>query len=202
MRSGLIALLLLLTTFAHAHNPSDLRAYGQPTDTTLYLFTAPSCPHCAVFHKNVFPELIKKYVNTKRAQILIVDMPTDPNTLKAVLLLHCLPPEKSDRFMTWLYQKQSEWIDSSDVRSVFLPAVRQLGMSASDMDKCLTDVDLKDDIIDTRNHLRSLYNVNGTPTIAMRQGNVVKLYMGNNRRAILSGLEIDINKGEGLKKAQ
>ena len=74
MRSFALFCILFLSLTAMAQNPTDLRTFGEPSQSNIYLFTSPSCPHCRDFHKTIFPELIKRYINTKRAQLFIVHM--------------------------------------------------------------------------------------------------------------------------------
>jgi len=192
MHRLLFLCLLLITSFAQAQSLSDLRSFGQPSTTRLYLFTAPGCPSCAVFHKTIFPDLIKQYANTNRAEILMVDIPRDETELSAVTLLRCLPSEKAERFSTWLYQNQSKWLGVSGALDIFQRYLLSIGITLSDFQKCTKDQELRDTIIEQRNNLQSLYNISGTPTIALRQGDRAKLYTGINKHLILKTLEEDI----------
>ena len=93
----------------NARELTDLRAYGQPALTTLYIFTSPDCPHCRDFHRTVFPELMKRYVNSGRAQIRIVDVPNTDRAMAAAMLMRCLPEDKGYKMMSWLYETQAKW---------------------------------------------------------------------------------------------
>ena len=183
---------LSFSCLAHARNLSDLRTFGDLSTTTLYLFTSPSCPHCRDFHKGIFPDLLKQYVNTKKIQIAIVDMPFDETTMQAVMLMRCLPEQKSAKMMGWLYENQSKWTQSSNPKFLFQQYAGALGMKSAEVEACLNNDQLRSDIEDQRNNLSALYGVRGWPTVALRHGNNVKLYTGTDRRAILTGVKNDI----------
>ncbi len=192
--------LLFFSSLVHAQSLKDLRSFGQPSTTRLYLFTTPGCPMCATFHKNIFPELMKRYVNKNRAEILIVDMPRDEVELAAVTLLRCLPKDKAERMSTWLYQNQSKWSNSPSALDILQRYALTNGVSLSEFQKCLQDQELRDTIIEQRNNLQSLYNISGTPTIVLREGDRAKLYTGVNRRVIFKTLEEDLQTIEQKPK--
>ena len=191
MRFLFCLLSLVFAVSVHARELSDLRTFGDISTTTMYLFTSPSCPHCRDFHKIIFPELLKRYVNTKKAQIVIVDMPYDTVTMNAVMLMRCLPPEKSEKLMNWLYENQSKWY-TKNARAVIQQYANALGMKTQQMDECINNDQLRSDIEDQRNNLSALYGIHGWPTLALRHGNSVKFYSGTSRRSILNGIEIDM----------
>ncbi|MBQ3695399.1 MAG: thioredoxin domain-containing protein [Alphaproteobacteria bacterium] len=198
--------LIYLLTFCigmqlQAREFKDLRSFGDISVSTLYLFTSPSCPHCRVFHKSIFPELIRKYVKTKKAQIVIVDMPYDPITMNAVMIMRCLPEEKATKMMGWLYENQSKWLSNKDPDFVLKQYAQVLGMYATDFQACLQDNNLKEAIEQQRDNMSSLYNVHGWPTVALRQGHTVQLYAGTDKRMILSNLDKEIKQfQDDLKK--
>jgi len=192
MRFWLLLITLLFGTQLQAREITDLREFGDVSTSTMYLFTSPTCPHCRDFHKTIFPELIKQYVNTKRAQIVIVDMPYDPVAMKAVKLMRCLPEEKSTKMMGWLYENQTKWLNAKDPDAILKQYANVLAVGHVDFKNCLNDEHLQEVIEQQRDSISRLYGVRGWPTIALRQGNSVKIYSGTDKRAILYGLDTDI----------
>ena len=91
MRIVLFLITLVLGCQLHAREVTDLREFGETTPVTMYLFSSPTCPHCRDFHKNIYPEFMKRYVKTKKAQLIKVDMPNDEDAMDAVMTMRCLP---------------------------------------------------------------------------------------------------------------
>ena len=186
----LVGLCFMFGTL-HARELTDLRVYGQPAMTTLYIFTSPDCPHCRDFHRNVFPELMKKYVNTGRAQIRIVDVPGTERAMAASMLMRCLPENKGYKMMEWLYDTQSRWQRAKDTEAAFFQYMQRQGMTYDDFKACIGNKQLEAAIKEQRDNLMALYGVDRWPTIAVPRGKNVKLYRGTDRRNILYGLEQD-----------
>jgi len=196
MRFVSFIVAILCACHVYARDMLDLRAFGEPASSTIYLFSSPSCPHCREFHKTIFPELLKNYVKTKRAQILVVDMVYDEAGIQAAMLMRCLPEEKSQKMMGWLFENQSRWMNSKDSKKLFLQYTLPLGMTMKEFNSCLNDTDLRNYLLNQRDGLSSLYRVNAWPTMVLRQGNSVKSFVGSDKRAILYGIETDIKNFE------
>lgn len=192
----LLAALLCWAGIAEARDVMDLRTYGAPSANTIYLFTSPGCSHCRDFHKTIFPEILKRFVNNKKAELVIVDMPAALNSLQATMLMRCLPADKSLKAMGWIYENQSQWAYTENVKGIFEKYAQALGMSKSDFEKCLANEKLQQNILNQRNQWATLYKIGGTPTTVLRHGNTVKYYVGTDRQDVLGGLTRDIQEFE------
>ena len=197
--AGILLAFCALT--AHAREQSDLRTFGEPSASTIYLFTSPNCPHCRSFHKTIFPEILKRYVKTKRAQVLIVDMVYDDAALQASMLMRCLPEDKSQKMMNWLYENQARWTKARNSKEFFLQYALPLGMTINEFNACLSDESLKEAVEWQRDSLGGLYQIKGWPTVVLRQENTVKQFVGVDKHAVLYGLETDIKSFEQRQKA-
>ena len=190
----LLACLLGISVAAHAaHDPTQFRKLGPDSDTMIYAYTSPDCPHCRDWHRNVLPDLIKQFVNTKRAQIIFVDVAHSPQTKQAALLLRCLAPQKAQKMMGWLFENQNKWNNDKYERTLY-NYVRSVGMAQSTIEKCLHDQEFVDEVVIQILRQIQMYQVQGWPTIALRRGNVVRLYSGTDRKAILNQMERDLHE--------
>lgn len=196
----LILLMLLWAGVAGAREMAGLRSYGEPSANTIYIFTSPSCTYCRDFHKVVFPEILKRFVKTGQAQVQIVDIPASESALQAVKLMRCLPDEKANKMMNWVYENQKRWMGDQDYKPVFLQYALALGMNMQDFEACLSDKALEESILEQRDLFSMLYRVSGTPTTVLRQGNTVHHYVGADRKEVLQGLEQEIKKFEKQQK--
>ena len=196
MRVLILCITLLWTVTSSARELTDLRTFGQPSKNEIYLFTSPNCPHCRDFHKSIFPELIKRYINTQRAQLFIVDMPYDTNSLHAAMLLRCLDGDKANRMTSWLYETQGNWVDLQNPDPMFLNYLKQYGVTSEEFNTCLSNETLKNTLIQQRDNLSNLYQVRGWPTTVLRKGHIVRHYVGANKQSILNDLEQDLKDFE------
>ena len=62
------------------------------------IFSSLTCPHCASFHIEVVPEIMKKFVETGKAQLIFIDFPLDLAAFNASKLLHCIDQKKQINF--------------------------------------------------------------------------------------------------------
>ncbi len=194
MRLFLLGMLFLSAFSVQARPITDLRTYGKPAKTEMYVFTSITCPHCKDFHQTIFPELLKKYANKGQALIKMVDVVTDEKSMKAAMLMRCLPDDKAHRMMNWLYKNQDKIINSKTIDFLILQYTQSLGMLNKDFDACLANKHLKEEIAEQRDLLVRLYQVRGWPAIAIKNGNSVKTYMGSNKRAVLNGIDHDLKE--------
>ena len=197
----LLLLCLLFVRPVQAHEAMDLRSYGQESPHTIYVFTSHNFWHCRDYHKLVWPDLVEKFVNTGKARLFVVDMPVTRAGMDAAKLLRCLPSDKAMKVEGWIYENQSRWMHAPDANKIFLKYAQAVGMNSDEFNKCLADDALEAAILKQREQFAVLYGVQGTPTTILRQGNVVKKYVGVERKAILRGLEeviSDFEKQKGL----
>lgn len=188
----LFAGLLLFSTMAMAALPSslkptELRTYGEKSPATLYVFTSFSCPHCATFHAQILPELLK-YAQSGTAQIVLVEMPYDAKSMTGTMLARCLPSQNYEKFSEIVFQNQSVWGNASDPKSVMMGYAKMLGLSDEAANACLTNKDLQLKITEQRNNLSNLYNVRGMPTTVLVQGNKTNSFIGADKNAVLMGV--------------
>jgi protein-disulfide isomerase len=95
--------------------PSDLTelAVG-PADAKVVVieFASMTCGHCAKFHKNVWPEFKKKYVDTGKVRFIFREFPLDNLATAASMLARCAGGDKTFPLIEALFEKQEEWINA------------------------------------------------------------------------------------------
>ena len=182
---------LLFSVQVMAFSPSDLRAFGKESPVQLYLFTSLTCPHCADFHKRVLPAIKKEYVDTGKAQLVIIDMVNGESGLLATQTLRCLDVGFADRLEDELYQRQSKWMRLSqpELNNAIALMAAKHGMTRQLFDLCATDKELQKNIIEQQANLGRLYEITGTPTLIMREGSKVYKWTGSDKNAVMQGLK-------------
>lgn len=171
----------------------NLKTFGDPNNpTTIYVFSSLTCPHCAVFHKTIMPELKTRYADTNKAKIIYVDMPFDRKALIGATLARCATPEYYENLMDQLYETQDQWAYSKDPQP-FYEAAQSAQMSDEEIQSCLQNKDLQKNIVEQRNNLAQLYKVRSMPTtILVKQGQPTIL-SGTERDVILNRLDKELD---------
>ena len=184
-------LFLLFSAQVWAFSPSDLRAFGTNSEAQLYLFTSLGCVHCVDFHKKVLPDLKKEYVDTNKVQLIIVDVIRGADSLIATQALRCLDVPRASKLEDDLYANQSKWLGKNQAESkkVIASYALKQGMDQKLFNLCTTDKNLQEAIMEQQANLGMLYEITGTPTLVLRQGNVVRKWMGSDKKEILKGLK-------------
>lgn len=194
----IVALMALLgiSTVGQAADPLALRSFGADRPATIYVFTSPSCPHCAAYHETVWPIVMDEFVQTGRAQVKVVDMPYDVAALRVVTLARCMETEPYDSFMTAIYHRQSDWRYDGKPMDRIAALAEEIGMTADAQKACLATQGISERIMEQRDNLADLYRIRMMPSTVVD--------VRGNRPVVLTGTDADeirkeINKALGKK---
>ena len=72
-------ILILVTTWFNfvAANENILSIGSENAKVTVKVFSSLTCPHCANFHNNIFEDLKKEYIDTKKVKFEHHSFPLD-----------------------------------------------------------------------------------------------------------------------------
>jgi len=170
----LIYLIFCLKAFSDNVNiEKNLVVLGsENAPVKIKVFSSLTCPHCASFHKNVVPDIVKEYIKTDKVQLIFIDFPLDQLAFNASKLLHCLKKENQIIFLDTIYETQSEWTSGSNINSInnnLKKIVKNMGISSAQFDECLIDEDISDKILNGRIDASKKYSIESTPTIIINE---------------------------------
>ena len=174
IKALIIFLIISLKSYAgDSKIQKDLVVVG-PDDAVvkIKIFSSLTCPHCANFHIEVVPEIIKKYVEFGKVQLIFIDFPLDQAAFNASKLLHCLDQKKQIKFLDTIYKDQKEWTSGSDINEInnnLKKIVENLGINTTQFNKCLIDEVISDKILNARIDAHQKYSINSTPTIIINE---------------------------------
>jgi protein-disulfide isomerase len=92
-----------------------------------------TCPHCASFHANVYPQLKVDYIETGKVKFIYREVYFDRFGLWASMIARCAGEERFFGLSNLFYEKQRAWTASGDP-AVVIEELRTLAKTA-----CLTD---------------------------------------------------------------
>ncbi len=131
---------------------------------TIIEYASMTCSHCAAFHKDVWPALKAKYIDTGKAKFVLREFPLDPLAAGAFMLARCAGPEKRDALVDRLFDRQADWAFAANPLFKLKEQVLASGMPEADFDACLKKQDLFGHVNQERDIAAKTLEVNSTPS--------------------------------------
>ena len=133
---------------------------------TIIAYESLTCTHCADFHKNVYPQLKKDYIDTGLAKIEFRHFPLDVAAFNAAKVAQC-SNNQSLEILESLYLNQQEWVKGSTVDDINENLEKFLKNAAFEIDfqKCINDKEIEDFVLNDRIEGAKNFKINATPTI-------------------------------------
>jgi len=125
-----------------------------------------TCSHCANFHINVLPDLKKDFIDKGLAKIEFRHFPLDIAAFNASKIAQCKNDGNSDILNT-LYLNQPKWIKGKTVNEVNENLKKFLASEGItiDFNKCTSDKNIEDFVLNDRIEGAKKFKVNATPMI-------------------------------------
>jgi len=132
----------------------------------ILVYESLTCPHCAEFHKKVYPDLKRSFIDKGLVKIEFKNFPLDIAGLNASKIAHCKNDGKSD-ILHFLYHNQNTWtkgetIDEINLNLKMLINKENLGI---DFNKCINNKKIEDHILESRIEGVKKFEINSTPTL-------------------------------------
>ncbi|MGH6797416.1 MAG: thioredoxin domain-containing protein, partial [Roseiarcus sp.] len=84
-------------------------AMGEPSGVPVIEYGSLTCPHCATFSREVFPELKKDYVDTGKVRFIFREFSRNPIDVAAFVLARCVGDDKAFAAIELLFNEQDKW---------------------------------------------------------------------------------------------
>jgi protein-disulfide isomerase len=131
---------------------------------TIIEYASMTCSHCAAFHKDVWPALKAKYIDTGKAKLILREFPLDPLATGAFMLARCAGPEKRDAVVDRLFDHQADWAFAANPLFKLKEQLIAAGMPEADFEACLKNQGLFDQVKAMRDAAASKLDITSTPT--------------------------------------
>jgi protein-disulfide isomerase len=127
---------------------------------TIKVFSSLTCPHCASFHKNIFENLKKEYIDSGVVKFEHHSFPLDLAALNAEIIVRChTDNNKKFQLLGEIYKKQN--LINESIKKIGLDS----GLNNNRMDDCLKSEIAQDEILNERIAAQKKYKIQSTPTI-------------------------------------
>ena len=133
---------------------------------TIIEYASLSCSHCADFHINTLPELMKEFIDTGKAKIVFRDFPFNYPALLGSMVLRCVPEDFRYQYSNALYQLQSKWVvrENAKTKQELFKIMQSGGMTKEEFNQCIGNVDLENEILQGVISVQSEFNIKSTPS--------------------------------------
>ncbi len=147
------------------------RQMGNPkAPIKMYEYFSLTCPHCAKFYQETFPQLKADYIDTGKVLFISRDFPFDKPGLQAAEMVRCAPPERYFALVDMLFKAQEQWALSTDPVASLKPLGKFAGMSEAELNACFANKDLETFIVAGVQKASETYKVVSTPTFILNDG--------------------------------
>lgn len=148
--------------------PTD-HTLGSPKAAIQFVeYAAPSCPHCAHWNEEVFSQLKRTYIDTGKVHYVFRVFPLSSLDVAVEAMARCLPSESYFQFIDMMFRNQDKWDPDGnnipDVHAALINMGRIAGMSAEQVDTCISNQDELKKIAAIGEHANKAYGINGTPS--------------------------------------
>ena len=191
MKKILFLILIFLTSVlnAQAEEIKRITVGNKDAKITIIAFESLTCSHCANFHKNVFPELKKEYLDTGIAKIEFRHFPLDIMAFNASKIAQCKNDGNSD-ILESLYANQQKWVKGSSIQEAnknLQKFLKNEGFSI-DFDSCINNKEIEDFVLNDRIDGTKNFKVSSTPTIIINNKKFEKTLNYKNLKKALEKL--------------
>ena len=133
---------------------------------TIITYESLTCSHCADFHKNVYPDLKKDFIDKGLVKIEFRHFPLDIAAFNASKIGQCNNDGNAD-VLNILFSGQKKWArgKTSEEATIYLKKCLKDEGIALDFEKCLADKAIEDYVLNDRIEGVKKFEVNATPTI-------------------------------------
>ena len=166
-----IILILLFSFFSFSYLSSETKVNilyeGNPdAKIQLIIYESLTCGHCADFHKDVYPDLKKNYIDKGLVKIEFRNFPLDLAALNASKIAHCKNDGNSE-ILHFLFDNQKKWVKGSTIEEINTELIKLFdsGKFELDIDQCISNKKIEDHILEDRIEAVKKFKLNATPTL-------------------------------------
>jgi protein-disulfide isomerase len=139
--------LVLVVALVSCNRPStavtsdDMSLGNATAPVTVIEYASASCPHCAQFNNDVFPEFKRRFIDTGRVHYVFREFLTEPVQMAAAsfLLARCAGRERYFQVLDAVFHGQRDMIINHEERAGLLRIAQGAGMTEAEFTACVTN---------------------------------------------------------------
>lgn len=134
---------------------------------TIIEYASMTCSHCATFHRQTWPTLKERYIDTGKVRFTLREFPLDPLATAAFMLARCDGDAKYFPITDLLFDQQQAWAYVQKPQSpvdALEQMLRQAGYSKEKFEACLKDQKIYNAVNAVKQRGLDVYKIDSTPT--------------------------------------
>ena len=191
MKKILIIITLFLSTISniYAEDIKRIVVGNKDAKITVIAFESLTCSHCANFHKDVYPELKRNYLDTGLAKIEFRHFPLDIAAFNASKVSQC-NNDGDSKILNSLFANQQKWVKGSSAAEANQNLQKFLKSEGFNLDfeKCINNKEIEDFVLNDRIDGVKNFKINATPTIIINNEKFEKTLNYKNLKKALEKL--------------
>ena len=174
MTKLIFKIILIFTFFFSLEAKSKEVGIGDVNSkVTIKVFSSLTCPACANFHSKIFYQIKEEFIDKGLVRFEHHPFPLDLAALNAEIIVRChVDNIKKFELLGKIYEKQTLWAAGSDIKKIN-KLIKKIGLESNlnnkDMDDCLKDETMQDEILNQRINAQKKYEIGSTPTIFINE---------------------------------
>jgi len=132
----------------------------------LIIYESLTCGHCADFHKDVYPDLKKNYIDKGLVKIEFRNFPLDLAALNASKIAHCKNDGNSE-ILHFLFDNHKKWVKGNTIEEINTELIKLFDSGKFELDiyQCISNKKIEDHILEDRIEAVKKFKLNATPTL-------------------------------------
>ena len=140
---------------------------GDPSGVPMVEYGSLTCPHCATFSREIFPELKKDYIDTGKVRFIFREFSRNSLDVAAFLLARCVGDDKAFAAVELLFAAQDKWAFVDKPLEPLIAAMRPAGLTHDQAMACLKDQSKADAMVAIGKRATDEIKMTGTPTFVI-----------------------------------
>ena len=169
MKKIIVSTLFILFYFLPVSLKAEIKTISEGSvdaKIKLIVFESLTCSHCAHFHKKVYPGLKENFIDKGHVYIEFKNFPLDMAAMNASKIAHCRNDGNSE-VLHYLFDNQDKWKKGNTIEELNQNIKKFIDKSAFNLDveKCLSNKEVEDHILEDRIEGAKKYKLEATPTL-------------------------------------
>ena len=130
-------------------------------------YASMTCPHCANFHSDVYPQLKENYIETGKVKFVFREVYFDKYGMWASMIARCAGPDRFFGVIDQMFEKQKTWSRAGNDLAIVteLSKIGKLaGLGDDQINACLQDADNLRNLVGWYKANMEEHKISGTPS--------------------------------------
>jgi protein-disulfide isomerase len=167
-----IALLGTIAAQAETDNPAVTEMILGDVNAPIEIieYASMTCPHCASFHSDVYPQLKENYIETGKVKFVFREVYFDKYGMWASMIARCAGPDRFFGVIDQMFDKQKTWSRAGNDLAIVteLSKIGKLsGLDDDQINACLQDADNLRSLVEWYKANMEQHKISGTPSFVI-----------------------------------